>query len=161
MASAGSFTLFTDGGSRGNPGPAGVGIVLLGPDGGEHFAAGRFLGTTTNNVAEYSALIWGLETAAAHGARTLEVRADSELVIKQMNGVYRVKHPNLQPLHARARRLATAFERTAFTHVPRARNKRADELANLAMDARASVGDAVGEQAPSVPVQPGLFGEDA
>jgi len=160
VASPQHYVLFTDGGSRGNPGPAGVGVALLTADGTEVFGAGRFLGDTTNNVAEYSALIWGLEIAAAHGATTLEVRADSELVIKQMKGLYRVKHPNLQPLYAQARGLADELGRTTFTHVPRSQNKRADELANLAMDARRAVGDVLDPDMLCSGSQDRLFGDD-
>lgn len=134
-------TLYTDGGSRGNPGPAGIGIVLLRESGDVCCAGGRFLGECTNNVAEYEALIWGLASAAACGMTELVVRADSELVVKQMRGEYRVKHPGLQPLYARAKEAARAFGRIRYEHVRRELNKQADGLANAAMDSRCDVGN--------------------
>ena len=134
-------TLYTDGGSRGNPGPGGIGIVLLRENGDVCCSGGRFLGTCTNNVAEYEALIWGLQTAVACGVTDLLVRADSELVVKQMRGEYRVKHPGLQPLHARAKEAARSLASVRYEHVRREQNKLADELANAAMDAKCDVGD--------------------
>jgi ribonuclease HI len=134
-------TLYTDGGSRGNPGPAGIGIVLLRESGDVCCAGGRFLGECTNNVAEYEALIWGIQTAITCGVTDLVVRADSELVVKQMRGEYKVKHPGLQPLHARAKVAARGLASVRYEHVRREQNKHADELANAAMDARSDVGD--------------------
>jgi len=134
-------TLYTDGGSRGNPGPAGIGIVLLRENGDVCCAGGRFLGECTNNVAEYRALIWGLKTAVNCGVTDLLVRADSELVVKQMRGEYRVKHPGLQPLFARAKDLARELESVRYEHVRREANTHADELANAAMDQKCDVGD--------------------
>ncbi len=141
MSSA--FTLHTDGGSRGNPGPAGAGIVLTDPNGTITCEGGRYLGEVTNNVAEYEALIWGLESAASHGVQRLTVKADSELVVKQMKGLYRVKHPGLKPLYERARAAAAKIGSVEYVHVRRELNKEADDLANRAMDARTTVGDAV------------------
>lgn len=132
----------TDGGARGNPGPAGVGIVLRGPDGVVAAAGGAFLGTVTNNVAEYEALLWGLRAARAMGAVRLLVRADSELVVKQMRGEYRVKNEGLKPLFCAAQELRRRFDHVEFAHVRRSDNAEADELANAAMDSRALVGDA-------------------
>jgi ribonuclease HI len=134
-------TLYTDGGSRGNPGPAGIGIVLLRESGDVCCSGGRFLGECTNNVAEYRALIWGLKTAVNCGVTDLLVRADSELVVKQMRGEYRVKHPGLQPLYARAKDLAREFASVRYEHVRREQNTHADELANAAMDGQCDVGD--------------------
>jgi ribonuclease HI len=134
--------LRTDGGSRGNPGPAGAGFVLETPGGAEICAGGRFLGETTNNVAEYEALVWGLEVARSRGIERLAVYCDSELVVRQMTGVYKVKHENMKPLFARASELARGFASVRFEHVLREQNKRADELANQAMDARETVGNA-------------------
>jgi len=134
-------TLYTDGGSRGNPGPAGIGIVLLRENGDVCCAGGRFLGECTNNVAEYRALIWGLKTAVNCGVTDLLVRADSELVVKQMRGEYRCKHPGLQPLFARAKDLARELESVRYEHVRRELNTHADELANAAMDQKCDVGD--------------------
>lgn len=134
-------TLYTDGGSRGNPGPAGIGIVLLRENGDVCCAGGRFLGECTNNVAEYRALIWGLKTAVNCGVTDLLVRADSELVVKQMRGEYRVKHPGLQPLFARAKDLARELASVRYEHVRREQNTHADEMANAAMDSKCDVGD--------------------
>ncbi|MCE5190477.1 MAG: ribonuclease HI family protein [Actinomycetia bacterium] len=134
-------TLYTDGGSRGNPGPAGIGIVLLRESGDICCSGGRYLGECTNNIAEYQALIWGLQTALACDVTDLVVRCDSELIVKQMRGEYRVKNAGLQPLHARAKEAARALSSVRYEHVPREQNKRADALANAAMDARRDVGD--------------------
>lgn len=134
-------TLYTDGGSRGNPGPGGIGIVLLRESGDVCCSGGRFLGECTNNVAEYEALIWGIQTAVECGVTDLLVRADSELVVKQMRGEYRVKHPGLQPLYARAKEAARGLTTVRYEHVRREQNKLADELANAAMDSRCDVGD--------------------
>jgi len=133
--------LHTDGGARGNPGPAGAGAVAFDEAGRIIIEASRYLGRQTNNFAEYHAVILGLETLLAHyGAavcRTLRVvvRMDSELVCKQLNREYRVKEPTLIPLHARVRELVDAtFPHLSFEHVRRAANADADRLANDAMD---------------------------
>ena len=131
------LVLFADGGSRGNPGPAGAGAVLLDPQGNTVEELSRFLGQTTNNVAEYEGLIMGLEAARKHGAASLAVRLDSELLVKQLNGQYRVKAPNLKPLFEKARKIISAFDKVDVGHVRREFNKEADRLANLAMDRRA------------------------
>jgi ribonuclease HI len=132
-------TLRTDGGSRGNPGPAGAGFVIE-VDGVVVCGAGRFLGETTNNVAEYEALVWGLENVSALGHRRVRVLADSELVVRQVTGVYRVKNAGLKPLFLRACELLRGFESTEVAHVRREENALADSLANEAMDARGTVG---------------------
>lgn len=130
-------TAWVDGGARGNPGEAGCGIVL-------EFADGRreehtlFLGVATNNVAEYAALLAALERAVALGVRDLEVHADSELLVRQMVGEYRVKARHLQPLWLRAQQLARSLDRFAIDHVERRANRAADRLANRAMDERGS-----------------------
>lgn len=108
---------------------------------------GRFLGTATNNAAEYEALIWGLRTALDHGVRRLRVAADSELVVRQCNGVYKVKNEGLKPLHRRACELLRRFESADVVHVRRAENQAADALANEAMDLRETVGDGVEDDA--------------
>jgi ribonuclease HI len=133
--------LRTDGGARGNPGPAGAGFVLE-RDGEVIVRGGAYLGETTNNVAEYEALIWGLENASAAGASNLIAYADSELVVKQMTGEYRVKNTNLKPLFARATDLSRALGHVDYVHVRREENRLADELANAAMDERDYIGDA-------------------
>lgn len=133
-------TLYTDGGARGNPGPAGIGFVLVSQEGEERAAVGRYLGEATNNVAEYEALLGGLRAARTLGVDELLVRADSELVVKQMRGEYRVKHPNLKPLFVAAQELVRSFSEVRFEHVRRVDNARADTLANEAMDCRGDVG---------------------
>ncbi|RRO19204.1 bifunctional RNase H/acid phosphatase [Saccharopolyspora rhizosphaerae] len=126
-----------DGGSRGNPGPAGCGAVVLDADTRAVLAERALgLGETTNNVAEYQGLIAGLRAAHELGATDVSVRMDSKLVIEQMAGRWRVKHANLQPLHAVARELAADFERVDYEWIPRAENSAADQLANDAMDGR-------------------------
>lgn len=132
--------LRTDGGSRGNPGPAGCGFVIE-VDGSVVCSAGRYLGIQTNNVAEYEALIWGLENVSALGHREVQVYADSELLVKQINGVYRVKNEGLKPLFVRALALLRTFDAFKVTHVYRSDNKLADAAANDAMDAKSTVGD--------------------
>lgn len=139
------FTLRTDGGARGNPGPGGAGFVLEDAHGEVVRCGGKFLGATTNNVAEYEALIWGLRTALDHGVHRLRVAADSELVVRQCTGVYKVKNEGLKPLHARACALMRRFESVEVTHVRRAENEAADALANESMDSRDTVGDGVGD----------------
>ncbi|HZC42206.1 MAG TPA: bifunctional RNase H/acid phosphatase [Streptosporangiaceae bacterium] len=133
----GKLVVEADGGSRGNPGPAGYGALVRDAGTGEVLAeVSDSLGTATNNVAEYSGLVAGLRAAAelAPGA-DLEVRMDSKLVVEQMSGRWQIKHPDLRPLAASARELAGRFRRVKYTWVPRARNAHADRLANLAMDA--------------------------
>ncbi len=127
---------WVDGGARGNPGEAGCGIVLeLGQSREEH---ALYLGATTNNVAEYAALLAALERAVALGIAEVEVRCDSELVVKQMNGEYRVKARHLQPLWLHAQELCRRLRRCRLVHVPRSDNALADRLANRAIDTRAS-----------------------
>jgi ribonuclease HI len=133
------IVLYTDGGSRGNPGPAAYGVRVETADGTLVTEFGETLGPTTNNVAEYRGLIAGLEWALAHGHADVRVRSDSELLVKQMRGEYRVKHPGLQPLHAQAKQLASQIGRVVFEHVRRENNVHADRLANEAMD-RAETG---------------------
>ena len=126
-----------DGGSRGNPGPAGYGVHIEQAD-GTIVELKEFLGTCTNNVAEYSGLLAALRWAAEHAASPLLVRSDSELLIKQMRGEYRVKNPGLQPLYEEARSLIRRIGRVTFEHVRREFNQDADRLANEAMDKGAS-----------------------
>jgi ribonuclease HI len=127
--------LFTDGGARGNPGPAAYGYVLEAEDGSVLDARGEPIGVATNNVAEYSALLAGLRRAAELGVDELEVVSDSELMVKQMTGVYRVKNEALRPLALEAGRLARALPRVTYTHVRREHNELADSLVNRALDA--------------------------
>jgi len=138
----GVWYINTDGGSRGNPGPGGAGIVVTGPDGTVAAEGGAYLGSVTNNIAEYEALLWGLRAARALGASTVIVRADSELIVKQLNGEYRVKNEGLKPLFVAAQSLRRQFDSVTFKHVRRAENAAADALANEAMDSRSVVGNA-------------------
>ncbi len=127
-----------DGGSRGNPGPAGYGAVVRDAASGEVLAERLGgLGHVTNNVAEYQGLIAGLRAAAELGAESVEVRMDSKLVVEQMSGRWQVKHPSMKPLAAEARSVAVGFEHVGYTWIPRERNKDADRLANRAMDEQA------------------------
>jgi len=129
-----TWTLRADGGSRGNPGPGALGYVLCDASGAEVEARGEFLGTCTNNVAEYRALLAGLEAASRHGVRSLVVRMDSELVVRQMLGQYKVKNEGLKPLHAAARTAVAKLGSVRFESVPRDDNGRADALVNEALD---------------------------
>jgi ribonuclease HI len=128
------LVVYTDGAARGNPGPGGAGVAIEDRGGASLAQAWRYLGAVTNNVAEYEALCLGLEHAAALGARRIEVRADSELIVRQMRGEYRVRNPGLRTLFARACKLAARFEQVGYVHVPREKNRVADRLANLAID---------------------------
>ena len=129
-----------DGGSRGNPGPAGYGAVVRDADTGELLAeTSGGLGTTTNNVAEYTGLIAGLRAAVKEGAQCAEARLDSKLVVEQMSGRWQVKQPHLRPLVSEAAELSRQLGEVRYTWVPRARNAHADRLANEAMDAQAGV----------------------
>lgn len=142
---------YTDGGSRGNPGPAGFGVRVETADGTliEEFCESA--GIATNNVAEYRGLLAALQWAADHGHRRLHVRSDSQLLVRQMRGEYRVKNPGLQPLHRQARQMLDRFERVTFEHVPREQNRHADRLANLAMDNAASTPDVAGTLSTAAP----------
>jgi len=135
-----TYTLYTDGGSRGNPGPAGIGFVLE-TNGETSCQGGAFIGTTTNNVAEYRALIWGVENALAHDVDDLSISCDSELLVKQLLGEYRVKNADLKPLFLELNALLRKFDSWKARHIPREENVRADALANEAMDAKDQVGE--------------------
>lgn len=143
-----------DGGSRGNPGPAGFGCVVWSEDFSTVLAEhGQAIGRTTNNVAEYRGLIAGLEQARRLGADEVAVRMDSKLVVEQMSGRWKVKHPGMAELHQQARALASTFDRATFSWIPREQNKHADRLANEAMDG-ASAGDAADPPPSAVAVPP-------
>ena len=128
------WVVYSDGASRGNPGPASMGAVVIDPTGKVVHEVSEKLGITTNNVAEYRGLIAGLEAALALGARLVEVRMDSELLVRQAIGRYKVKNPGLIPLHNRVVGLRSRFDEVVFRHVPREQNKHADALANRALD---------------------------
>jgi ribonuclease HI len=146
-----------DGGSRGNPGPAGYGAVVFSADHVSVLAErNEFIGVTTNNVAEYRGLIAGLEAAAAVGADEVAVSMDSKLVVEQMSGRWRVKHPDLVVLQQEAATLAARFDRVAYTWIPRAQNAHADRLANEAMDA--GTGEPVVAEKPAAPGWTGATG---
>jgi ribonuclease HI len=129
-----TLRLFTDGAARGNPGPAGIGLVLEDDEGMRLWGGFRYLGTATNNQAEYRALIDGLRKAGEWRPDRLEVHLDSELVVNQINGRYKVRNRELQPLHRQALDLLRRFPQTTVSHVPRERNRGADALANRAID---------------------------
>ena len=128
------LVVHVDGGARGNPGPAAAAAVLSTPDGDVVDEAKVTLGTATNNVAEYRGLLLGLERAAALGATEVEVINDSELIAHQVTGRYKVKHPDMKPLHSEALRALGGFERWSIRPVPRAQNADADALVNQALD---------------------------
>ncbi|UCF88640.1 MAG: ribonuclease HI family protein [bacterium] len=130
--------LSVDGAARGNPGEAGAGVVLQTPDGAV-LRMGEYLGEATNNTAEYKALLAGMKKAADLGIREMQVRSDSELMIKQLNGLYKVKSPHLQDLYFSVIKAISAFDRVTFEHIPREENREADRMANLAIDAKDTV----------------------
>ena len=140
------LTAYTDGGARGNPGPAGYGVQVVDESGLVVAELHDGLGRTTNNVAEYRGLLAALSWAVANHASPLRIRMDSELIVNQMTGRYKVKHPGLQPLHAEAKRLVSQVGRVVFEHVRRDQNREADRLSNLGMD--------LAEGRPHPPQQP-------
>ncbi len=129
--------LRTDGASWGNPGPAGIGAVLEDTEGREVAALSEYIGTSTNNVAEYRALLAGMEKALSLGCRKLTVYSDSQLLVRQLKGEYAVRNAGLRPLYQRALALMAEFSNVNFQHVPREQNRRADELATAAIEAAA------------------------
>jgi ribonuclease HI len=126
--------LHTDGGARGNPGPAGIGVLLVDPEGEVIAEIAQSLGETTNNVAEYKALIAGLELALNHKVSELDVRVDSELVLRQVQGEWKIKNERLRALAVQARSLLNRFQKSSLQHVRRELNAGADRLANQGMD---------------------------
>ncbi|OQX19395.1 MAG: hypothetical protein BWK76_04610 [Desulfobulbaceae bacterium A2] len=133
--------MFSDGASRGNPGPAGAGYVILDEQGRELAAEGIFLGHCTNNVAEYRALLAGLAAAERLSCRRIDLRLDSELIVRQLQGRYQVKHPALKPLYQEVRDRLGRLPSWGVAHVPRAQNARADQLANQGIDQRRVKGE--------------------
>ena len=133
VVNAYEYTLNFDGASRGNPGPAGIGVVIF-HNGKEIWASCQYIGTKTNNQSEYSALILGLKQALTRDIKCLQVYGDSQLIINQINGEYKVKNPGLQDLYKEVQDLQAHFESIVFTHVYREFNKRADQLSNMALD---------------------------
>src|SRR6266550_530849 len=135
----GAYTAYIDGAARGNPGPASYGVVIRRPDGKPLESLGKYIGRHTNNVAEYYALIAALDYALANGIKRLRVQSDSQLIVNQIKGLYKVKHPDLRPLHERAKKLAAGLEAFAIQYVPREQNREADAAANAALDNTAGV----------------------
>jgi ribonuclease HI len=127
--------LYTDGASRGNPGPAGAGVAIFDENGQEVLAKGAYLGMCTNNVAEYTALKLGLKEAMRFGVKRLRVHLDSELIVRQLHGIYKVKDAKLQPLYQEVVAMLRTFPEANVVHVRREKNRRADELANQGLDA--------------------------
>jgi len=125
---------YTDGGARGNPGPSGYGVVIQDESGHKVAALSEYLGHQTNNFAEYQALIASLEYAVKHGHKALKVISDSELLVRQIKGIYKVKNSVLKDLHARAKELIAKLDWFSIEHVLRGKNQEADRLANEAMD---------------------------
>src|ERR1700722_5159643 len=140
----GAYTANIDGAARGNPGPAAYGVGGRRPDGQTHESLGKYIGRTTNNVAEYYALIAALDYAAASGIRRLRVYSDSQLIVNQIKGLYKVKHPDLRQLHERAKKQAATLETFTIQYVPREQNRDADDLANAALDNTGGVKPAYG-----------------
>ena len=130
----GKLTVNVDGGARGNPGPAAIGVVVRNDDGAIVEAVGETIGRTTNNVAEYRALLRGIELASAHGADEVELIGDSELIVRQIEGRYKVKHEDMKELHAKAKKMLAGFDSWSIRHVKRAQNADADRLVNEALD---------------------------
>jgi acyl dehydratase/ribonuclease HI len=149
----GAYTANIDGAARGNPGPAAYGVVICRPDGTTHESLGKYIGRHTNNVAEYYALIAALDYAAASGIRRLRVLSDSQLIVNQIKGLYKVKHPDLRPLHERAKKQAASLEAFTIQYVPREQNRDADDLANAALDSTSGVKPAY-NSAPTKPLTP-------
>jgi ribonuclease HI len=143
-----AYRINIDGGSRGNPGPAAYGVVVGDPAGKPVAELKKYIGRATNNVAEYYGLIAALDYAQSHGIRAVRIESDSELLVKQMRGLYKVKSPDLQPLYERAHKMAHGFESFRIDHVYREQNREADRLANEAMD------QADGKAAAKVEVKP-------
>jgi len=129
-----SAIIYSDGGSRGNPGPSASGFVIMNETGEVVMEGGAYLGVTTNNVAEYQAVYLGLERAQELGVRVVDFRMDSQLVANQMNGIYKIKHPDLAIINNRIKELTQQFERVTFSHVRREYNKLADGVVNKILD---------------------------
>ena len=144
MTHSGALIVETDGASRGNPGLAGAGVIIRDGRGRQLTHIAEFLGSMTNNQAEYRALIIGLEAAARYRPERVTVRMDSELAVKQMSGQYKVRHPEILPLYLKASELAQSLPNVTFVHVPREKNPGADRVANLAIDGRMTRGRGAG-----------------
>ena len=135
ILSIAKVTIYADGAARGNPGPAAIGVILKDDTGNTVASISQCLGTTTNNQAEYRAITAGLERAVSLGARQVMIKSDSELVVKQINGLYKIKNTALRPLYLEVVRLTGSLESFKITYIPRSQNAAADALANKALDA--------------------------
>src|SRR5258707_4896370 len=142
----GVYTANIDGAARGNPGPASYGLVLKRPDGTTLEILGKYIGRHTNNVAEYYALIAALDYATANGIKRFRGQSDSQLIVNQMKGLYKVKHPDLRPLHERAKKMAAGLESFTIQYVPREQNREADAAANAALDNTSGVKPSFGSE---------------
>jgi ribonuclease HI len=147
-------TAKVDGASRGNPGPASYAVILRKPDGSSESEIGKYIGRATNNVAEYYGLIAALDYAASHGIARLRIQSDSELLVRQMQGRYKVKSADLKPLHERAQKLARGLAFFVIEHIPRELNSEADALANLALDRTGTVGSQSAQSSPTIAASP-------
>ena len=145
---AAAYRINIDGGSRGNPGPAAYGVVIRDARGEPVAKLKKYIGRSTNNVAEYYGLIAAMDYAQSHGVRAIRIESDSELMVKQMRGLYKVKSADLQPLYERAQKTAKAFESFRIEHVYREQNREADALANEALD------EVEGKPRPAAPPKP-------
>ena len=128
------LTLYVDGGSRGNPGPSGIGVVILDPKGQRVKEFKKYIGIAANNIAEYNAVIYGLQEALIEKATEIELNLDSELVARQLKGEYKVKNSNIKPLFEQALHLISGFKKVDIRHIDRAKNKEADKLVNKAIN---------------------------
>src|ERR1700690_1110425 len=144
----GAYIANIDGAARGNAGPASYGVVVRKPDGKPLESLGKYIGRHTNNVAEYYALIAALDYAATKGIKRLRVQSDSQLIVNQMKGLYKVKHPDLRPLHERAKKQAATLEAFTIQYIPREQNREADAAANAALDNTSGVKPAYGTESP-------------
>jgi ribonuclease HI len=145
---AAAYRINIDGGSRGNPGPAAYGVVIRDARGEPVAKLKKYIGRSTNNVAEYYGLIAAMDYAQSHGVRAIRIESDSELMVKQMRGLYKVKSADLQPLYERAQKTAKVFESFRIDHVYREQNREADALANEALD------EVEGKPRPAAPAKP-------
>lgn len=153
-SASGWITAYCDGGSRGNPGPAGYGVYIEDQDGQRVAELSEYLGKTTNNVAEYSGLLAAIDFAVKNGHRRLRVISDSELMVKQIQGRYKVNSPDLRPLYDEAKRRIAQLDAFRIEHVLRGKNQKADRLANLAMDRGMGRSPAPNGDSPARPSRP-------
>src|SRR5712691_12957040 len=153
-SAAAAYRANIDGGSRGNPGPASYGVVIRDPRGEVVAKLKKYIGRSTNNVAEYYGLIAALDYAQSHGIRALRVESDSELLVRQMRGQYKVKSAELRPLFERARKMAQSFSSFKIEHVYRDQNAEADALANQALDETSGAPARIAPDSPAAKLQP-------